>query len=197
MRLGTPLLQDYTNAKIDAQKVLEKRNILQDLNLFSGEEFLNASSSELIFSMGAASIPENIAVNSSCASNHFQVSNDLYNCYEEGDLRTKFYIEKEGFEKKIRALLDEIQSNIFKKALDFRQNNIREANSWDEFKELLEKEGGFISAHWDGTAETEEKIKEETKATIRLIPLNNNKEEGKCVYSGKTSKERVIFAKAY
>ncbi len=113
------------------------------------------------------------------------------------DTLTKEIISEDGFEKKITTLLDEIQSNIFKKALDFRQNNIREANSWDEFKELLEKEGGFISAHWDGTAETEEKIKEETKATIRLIPLNNNKEEGKCVYSGKTSKERVIFAKAY
>lgn len=113
------------------------------------------------------------------------------------DTLTKEIISEDGFEKKITTLLDEIQSNIFKKALDFRQNNIREANSWDEFKELLEKEGGFISAHWDGTAETEEKIKEETKATIRLIPLNNNKEDGKCVYSGKTSKERVIFAKAY
>jgi prolyl-tRNA synthetase len=113
------------------------------------------------------------------------------------DTLTKEIISEDGFEKKISSLLDDIQSNIFKKALDFRQNNIREANSWDEFKELLEKEGGFISAHWDGTAETEEKIKEETKATIRLIPLNNNKEEGKCVYSGKTSKERVIFAKSY
>ncbi len=113
------------------------------------------------------------------------------------DTLTKEIIPEEGFEKKISVLLEDIQSNIFKKAMDFRQENIRETNSWAEFKELLEKEGGFISAHWDGTAETEEKIKEETKATIRLIPIQNTKEEGKCVYSGKVSKERVIFAKAY
>lgn len=96
----------------------------------------------------------------------------------------------------VKNLLEEIQENIYQKALTYRDENIRNADSWEEFKVELEK-GGFIAAHWDGTAETEEKIKDETKATIRCIPLNNKQEEGVCVYSGKPSKQRVLFAKAY
>lgn len=102
----------------------------------------------------------------------------------------------EGTGQYIVQLLDEIQENIYNKAKNFRDTNIRQANSWNEFLELIEKPG-FISAHWDGTAETEEKIKEATKATVRCIPLNNPQEVGKCVFSGKPSKERVIFARAY
>ena len=113
------------------------------------------------------------------------------------DILSKETISIDGFENHIEQLLVDIQENIFKKAKDFRTENIREANSWEEFKEILENKGGFISAHWDGNSETEEKIKEETKATIRTILLNNKQEEGKCIYSGKPSKERVIFAKAY
>jgi prolyl-tRNA synthetase len=94
-------------------------------------------------------------------------------------------------------LLDEIQQNIYKKALSFRNENTREVNTWQEFVQLLDDKAGFISAHWDGTPETEEKIKEETKATIRCIPLNNNMATGKCIYSGNESKQRVIFARAY
>ncbi|HXB13402.1 MAG TPA: His/Gly/Thr/Pro-type tRNA ligase C-terminal domain-containing protein, partial [Bacteroidia bacterium] len=97
----------------------------------------------------------------------------------------------------VKNLMEEIQQNLYKKALDFRSNSTHQANNYEEFKKILEKKGGFVLAHWDGTSETEEKIKEETKATIRCIPLNNNKEEGKCVYSGKPSTQRVIFAKAY
>lgn len=93
--------------------------------------------------------------------------------------------------------LQDIQKNLFDKALKFRLDNTREVNTWEEFVETLEKEGGFISAHWDGTPETEEKIKELTKATIRCIPLDAKEEEGKCVFSGKPSNRRVIFAKAY
>ena len=93
--------------------------------------------------------------------------------------------------------LQDIQNNLFDKALKFRLDNTREVNTWEEFVETLEKEGGFISAHWDGTPETEEKIKELTKATIRCIPLDAKEEEGKCVFSGKPSNRRVIFAKAY
>ena len=85
---------------------------------------------------------------------------------------------------------------LYNKALAFRDGNIHKVNTYDEFKEAL-KNGGFISAHWDGTPETEEKIKEETKATIRCIPLNNAKEEGVCIYSGKPSNQRVLFAIAY
>ena len=90
----------------------------------------------------------------------------------------------------------EIQENLFTKALDYRAENTYSVDSWDEFKEKI-KAGGFVMAHWDGTAETEQKIKDLTKATIRTIPLDNPQEEGKCVLTGNPSKERVVFAKAY
>ncbi len=103
----------------------------------------------------------------------------------------------ENIELVVKTLLDEIQTNLYNKALKFREENTFIVNDYNEFKNILETKGGFIYAHWDGTSETEEKIKEETKATIRCIPLNNKEEEGKCIYSGKPSKQRVIFAKAY
>ncbi len=93
-------------------------------------------------------------------------------------------------------LLDEIQTNIYQKALKFREENTFKVDSWDEFKTQIEK-GGFILAHWDGTGETEEKIKEETKATIRCIPFDAPTEDGNDVYSGKPSNQRVVFARAY
>lgn len=98
---------------------------------------------------------------------------------------------------KIVHLLEDIQSNLYKKALNFRKENITETNTYKEFKDILENKGGFISAHWDGTPETEERIKEETKATIRCIPFDVNEEVGSCMVSGKPSKRRVLFAKAY
>ena len=98
---------------------------------------------------------------------------------------------------KIDFLLEDIQSNLFSKAKTFTENNTRIVNDYDEFKSILNNEGGFISAHWDGTKETEDKIKKETKATIRCIPLNSVKESGKCIYSNKPSSQRVLFAKAY
>jgi len=97
---------------------------------------------------------------------------------------------------KVKWLLEDIHTTIYQKALQFRNSNTFEVNSWDEFKALIEK-GGFLSAYWDGTTETEQKIKDETKATIRLIPLSQTSEEGKCIYSGKPSKGRVLFARAY
>jgi prolyl-tRNA synthetase len=100
-------------------------------------------------------------------------------------------------ENKIVHLLDAIQSNLYQRAMAFRENNTFRVDNWEEFKRVLDTTGGFISAHWDGTPETEEKIKEETKATIRVIPLNNAMEEGRCIYSGKPSTQRVIFARAY
>ncbi|MDX1365163.1 MAG: proline--tRNA ligase [Arenibacter latericius] len=99
--------------------------------------------------------------------------------------------------EKIEFLLEDIQKNIFKKALDYRESHITEVNSYEEFKEVLENKGGFISAHWDGTTETEELVKEETKATIRCIPIDAKEEEGVCVVTGKPSAKRVLFAKAY
>ena len=97
----------------------------------------------------------------------------------------------------IAQLLEEIQQAMFHKALTYRDAHITQVNTWEEFVKALDDQGGFIAAHWDGTAETEEAIKEKTKATIRCIPLNNPQEEGKCILTGKPSKERVLFARAY
>lgn len=113
------------------------------------------------------------------------------------DTKEKFTVPQEGLAEYIFQMLAQIQQNIFDKALKFRDEHITEANSYEEFKALLETKTGFISAHWDGTAETEKRIKEETKATIRCIPLNNKLEDGVCILTGKPSTQRVLFAKAY
>jgi prolyl-tRNA synthetase len=97
----------------------------------------------------------------------------------------------------VERTLVEIQDSLYNKALKFRNSHITEVNSLEELKEVINTKGGFVSAHWDGTSETEEKIKDLTKATIRCIPLNNKLEEGKCVLTGGKSKQRVLFAKAY
>jgi prolyl-tRNA synthetase len=112
------------------------------------------------------------------------------------DTLTKEILPMEGIEDKIEALLEEIQENLFEKAKKFREDNSRKVDTWEEFKVEIEK-SGFLYAHWDGTPETEQKIKDETKATIRTIPLNADEEEGKCIYSGKPSKQRVVFARSY
>jgi len=113
------------------------------------------------------------------------------------DTLEKETLQITDIEDKVVHLLDQIQKNMFDRALSFREQNTYTVNTWNEFVDIIENKGGFISAHWDGTAETEEKIKDETKATIRIIPLNNVKEKGRCVYSGKPSEQRVIFARAY
>jgi prolyl-tRNA synthetase len=112
------------------------------------------------------------------------------------DTLTKETVPLDGVEDRIAALLEEIQQNIYDRALKFREDNTFVIDTWDEFRAQIEK-GGFILAHWDGTAETEEAIKAETKATIRCIPFNSVEEAGKCVYSGKPSSKRVLFARAY
>ena len=98
---------------------------------------------------------------------------------------------------KVLELIDDIQQNIYNKALNFRDNNIRAIDDYNEFKKIIKNNGGFVSAHWDGTQESEEKIKKETKATIRCIPFEDSPVKGKCIISGKPSKQRVLFAKAY
>ncbi|MFN0289975.1 proline--tRNA ligase [Pedobacter helvus] len=113
------------------------------------------------------------------------------------DTKEKFTVPQEGLAEYIFQMLAQIQQNIYDKALQFRDEHITEANSYEEFKELLETKTGFIAAHWDGTAETEKRIKEETKATIRCIPLDNKLEDGVCILTGKPSKQRVLFARAY
>ena len=113
------------------------------------------------------------------------------------DTLEKQFIKIEESLDFVSKLLDEIQKNLFNKAKNFRDNNITEVDNFEDFKKTLENKGGFISAHWDGTPETEEAIKKQTKATIRCIPLAESQSEGKCVYSGKPSIQRVLFAKAY
>lgn len=113
------------------------------------------------------------------------------------DTLSKEVVPAEGIADRIEKLLDEIQQNIYNKALKFRDSMITKVDTYDEFKKVLEEKGGFILAHWDGTPETEEQIKNETKATIRCIPVNAPEEEGVCIISGKPSHRRVLFAKAY
>jgi prolyl-tRNA synthetase len=113
------------------------------------------------------------------------------------DTKEKTSVPVEGVAQYIQDLLENIQQNLYNRALAYREEHITAANSWEEFKAVLEQKGGFVSAHWDGTPETEEKIKDETKATIRCIPLNNIQESGSCIYSGKPSSQRVLFALAY
>ncbi|MEO6071287.1 MAG: proline--tRNA ligase [Chitinophagaceae bacterium] len=113
------------------------------------------------------------------------------------DTKEKESIEFDGLANRIISLLDDIQNNLFQKALAFREEKTTVVNSFEEFEKVLDEKGGFVSAHWDGTAATEDAIKEKTKATIRCIPLNNKLEEGVCIFSGKPSTQRVLFARAY
>jgi prolyl-tRNA synthetase len=113
------------------------------------------------------------------------------------DTKEKNSVPAENIADYVHALLEEIQQNLYNRALTYRDSHITPVDSWDDFKKVLNEKGGFISAHWDGTAETENKIKEEAKATIRCIPLNNKPEPGVCVHSGKPSTQRVLFAMAY
>ena len=113
------------------------------------------------------------------------------------DTLTKEVVAKEGVEQYIADLLETIQTDLFNKAIDYRATHTTEVNDFEEFKEVLNTKGGFVSAHWDGSAETEERIKDLTKATIRCIPLDRKEEEGSCVFTGAKSAGRVLFAKAY
>jgi prolyl-tRNA synthetase len=113
------------------------------------------------------------------------------------DTLEKETVSQDAIVDYIEVLLDKIQTNLFDRAITYRNEHFTEVDSFEEFKEVIETKGGFVSAHWDGTAETEERIKELTKATIRCIPLDSKKEEGKCVFTGQKSSQRVLFAKAY
>ncbi len=113
------------------------------------------------------------------------------------DNQEKTQVSIDGIANYVQSLLEEIQQSLFDKAKAFRDSHITTADNWNEFVRLLDEKGGFISAHWDGTAETEAEIKEKTKATIRCIPLNNKEEAGSCILSGKPSTQRVLFARAY
>lgn len=112
------------------------------------------------------------------------------------DTKEKEVLQQKDIALKIKHLLEQIQQNLYQKAIDYREEMTHKADNWEDFNNKLNK-GGFVYAHWDGTPETEEKIKQETKATIRCIPLNNKLEEGKCILTGNPSKQRVVFAKAY
>ena len=113
------------------------------------------------------------------------------------DTLEKQVVPREAVDDVVRGLMEEIQQNIYRKSLDSRRNNTMRVDDWDEFRDIMKNRPGFVLAHWDGTRETELKIKEETKATIRCIPFDAETEEGKCIYSGKPSGKRVLFAIAY
>ena len=113
------------------------------------------------------------------------------------DTLSKEFVQQDEVVEKVKGLMTEIQENLYNKARNFRDEHTTKVEDFEEFKKVLNEKGGFISAHWDGTSETENKIKELTKATIRLIPFNGEKEDGTCVYTGKPSVGRVLFAKAY
>ena len=113
------------------------------------------------------------------------------------DTLEKKFVDQDSVVKEVKALMDEIQANLYKKALAFQRENTTEVDNYEEFKKVLDTKGGFILAHWDGTAATEEKIKNETKATIRCIPLKGQTEPGTCMVTGKPSAEKVLFARAY
>ena len=113
------------------------------------------------------------------------------------DTLEKEVVPQEGLIDRVAALMDEIQQGIFDKARSFRDSMITPVDTWEEFVRTLDTKGGFVAAHWDGTVETEVAIKEATKATIRCIPLDAVDEEGVCIYSGKPSHRRVLFARSY
>ena len=113
------------------------------------------------------------------------------------DTLTKETIRRENIVTHVTSLMEEIQQNIFRKAVEFREENTFTADTWEEFTDIIENRGGFVLAHWDGTAESEEKIKELTKATIRAIPFDSREEKGKCILTGNPSNRRVLFARAY
>ena len=113
------------------------------------------------------------------------------------DTLEKQTVSQEGLVERIEGLMAEIQENIYKKALAYRESMITKVDTWEEFKRVLDEKGGFLSAHWDGTVETEVAIKEATKATIRCIPVDAVDEEGVCVFSGRPSHRRVLFARSY
>ncbi len=113
------------------------------------------------------------------------------------DTKTKETVSIDNIDEVVENLLKEIQESIFQKALTYRESNTTEVDSYEEFKKVLNEKGGFVKAHWDGTTETEDRIKNETKATIRCILLDEKEEQGKCIYSGKPSSKKVVFAKAY
>ena len=113
------------------------------------------------------------------------------------DTLTKEFVNRNDVVEKIEALMAEIQETLFKKAKDYRDDHITEVDNFDDFKKVLKEKGGFLSAHWDGTSETENRIKDLTKATIRCIPFDRKEETGSCVLTGNPSVGRVLFAKAY
>jgi prolyl-tRNA synthetase len=113
------------------------------------------------------------------------------------DTKEKISADLNTIIKTVADLLTEIQNNIYNRAKKFRDAHITKVNSWDEFMDALDNKTGFVSAHWDGSSETEEKIKELSKATIRCIPFDAVEENGKCILTGKPSKQRVLFARAY
>ena len=186
-----PIYKNDEQRQLITQKVNEITTALKQLNIrVKYDDSDNARPGWKFAEYEMKGVPVRIAVG----------PKDLENNVAEvarRDTKEKRSISLENIAAEINQLLDQIQSGMFNKAKAFLDGHITEANTWDEFIDVLENKTGFVSAHWDGTGETEEKIKELTKATIRCIPFDAKQEDGVCILTGKPSKQRVLFAKAY
>lgn len=186
-----PIYKDDAQLGIISQKVAEITKNLKDLGIsFKYDDSDNARPGWKFAEYEMKGVPVRLAIGSrDLANNTIEVA--------RRDTKEKMTVSLEGISFYIKTLLDEIQLHLFEKARIYRDAHVTPVDTWEAFLDVLDNKGGFASAHWDGTAETEEKIKEQTKATIRCIPFNGEPEEGACIFSGKPSKQRVLFARAY
>ena len=186
-----PIYKDDAQLGVITQKVNEITKQLKDLGIsFKYDNNDNARPGWKFAEYEMKGVPVRLAIGSrDLANNTVEIA--------RRDTKEKMTVSLDGVSFYIKTLLDEIQLHLFEKARIYREEHITSVDNWDAFLDVLDNKGGFASAHWDGTAETEEKIKDQTKATIRCIPLNNEQEAGKCVLTGKPSSQRVLFARAY
>jgi prolyl-tRNA synthetase len=186
-----PIYKDDAQLAMITAKVAEITKQLKDLNIsFKYDDNDNARPGWKFAEYEMKGVPVRLAIgNRDLANNTVEVA--------RRDTKEKSTVSLDGISSYIKNLLEDIQLNLFEKARTYRDTHITPVDNWDEFLDVLDNKGGFASAHWDGTAETEEKIKDQTKATIRCIPLEAGEENGSCILSGKPSKQRVLFARAY
>lgn len=186
-----PIYKDDAQLGVISEKVGEITKALKDLGIsYKYDDSDNARPGWKFAEYEMKGVPVRLALGSrDLANNTVEVA--------RRDTKEKMTVSLDGISFYIKTLLDEIQLRLFENAKGYRDEHITPANTWEEFIDVLDNKGGFVSAHWDGTAETEEQIKEKTKATIRCIPFTAEPQEGTCILSGKPSKQRVLFARAY
>jgi prolyl-tRNA synthetase len=186
-----PIYKDDAQLGIISQKVKEITKNLKDLGIsFKYDDSDNARPGWKFAEYEMKGVPVRLAIGSrDLANNTVEVA--------RRDTKEKMTVSLDGISFYIKTLLDEIQLHLFERARIYRDEHITQVDTWEAFMDVLDNKGGFASAYWDGTAETEEKIKDQTKATIRCIPFTGEPEEGPCIFSGQPGKQRVLFARAY